>query len=63
LIHASKIIGSALFALLAAVLGVILIFLNYDFGRYIVYLSIPIGVVATFIGSFAATLGKLDQDK
>ena len=63
MIPASKIIGSALLALLTAVLGVILIFLDYDFGRYIVYFSIPIGVVAVFIGAFAAGSGKLDEEK
>jgi len=62
-IPASKIIGAVLFTLLAAVFGTILIFLDYDFGRYIVYFSIPIGVIATFIGAFAAGTGRLDQEK
>jgi len=59
---ANKIFTVGLSCLLIACFGSLLIVNGVGAGRYVVYLSVPIGVLAVFSGVIGLALGKLEND-
>jgi len=47
---------------LLAVFGVILLFLQIETGKYLVYVSVPLGAIITIFASIASALEKIDRD-
>lgn len=61
-ISAARVFKIILFSLLIAVSGIFLVFLGIEWGRYLVYLSVSVGAVATIVGTLLAMAGKLNKD-
>lgn len=62
MISAKKIITLVLFLFFIAALGFVLLLCNFEFGKYLIYGSIPIGAVITIISGIAASVGKIEND-
>ena len=62
MLSARKIFTVGLSCLLIACFGFFLIVNGVGAGRYVVYLSVPIGVLAVFSGVIGLALGKLEND-
>lgn len=61
-ISAARVFKIILFSLLIAVSGIFLVFLGIEWGRYLVYVSVSVGAVATIVGTLLAMAGKLNKD-
>jgi hypothetical protein len=48
--------------LLIACFGFLLVMNDVVIGRYVVYISVPIGALAVFVGVVGLALGKLEND-
>lgn len=61
-ISAARVFKIVLFSLLIAVSGIFLILLGIEWGRYLVYVSVPVGAVVTIVGTLLAMAGRLNKD-
>jgi len=62
MISGKFIVKVGLGCLFIAFIGMVLIFNDVSWGRYIVYPSVFIGSITVMIGSFAASVGKVKND-
>jgi hypothetical protein len=59
--------GKKIFALLLplffiAVIGFILLLLDINFGRYMVYFGVSLGAIVTMFSGLLAAIGKIEKD-
>jgi hypothetical protein len=45
-----------------ALIGFVLEMFNFTIGRYLLYVSVPIGAIVTILSVFLAIIGRLDND-
>ena len=62
MLSARKVVSVLLLLLFTAIIGAVTIALGYQFGRYLVYVSVPVGAVLAIVSAVSAMLGKLEQD-
>ena len=62
MISAKKIITLVLLLLFIAIIGAVLLLCNIEFGKYLVYGSVPLGALITIISGIAASIGKINND-
>ena len=61
-ISVKKVIGIVLLLFFIAVIGVVLILLEIEMGRYLVYFSVPIGALLTMVTGLLVSLGLVKKD-
>jgi len=57
------IVGVLLSLYFVAAIGGLLAFNDVPIGRYVVYISVPLGAIVTIVASVLAVLGKIDKDR
>lgn len=61
-ISARKILSAILLLFFVALLGMTCIAFGYEIGRYLVYVTVPVGAFLTIASAVLAMLGKLHRD-
>lgn len=62
MLSGKKLIGIMVISFLITFLGVLLLFLGLEFGRYIAYFAFPICGITIAVGSVGTMLGKVERD-
>jgi ABC-type Fe3+-siderophore transport system permease subunit len=62
MVSAKKVLMVGMLCFLSALFGVVLLLLDIEFGRYLVYFVVPVGAITVLFGVVASIMGKLERD-